>query len=85
MKNINSLIGAKIFEKYKIPIYEILKNFFLCYIYIEDYQGKFQDEKTKNKKSIYSNMIYNKYMTEHVEPNKYFYVNRGIIQKITIL
>ena len=30
-------------------------------------------------------MIYNKYMTEHVEPNKYFFVRRGIIQKITIL
>ena len=30
-------------------------------------------------------MIYNKYMTEHLEPNKYFYLRRGIIQKITIL
>ena len=26
-------------------------------------------------------MIYNKYMTKHVKPNKYFYVRRGIIQK----
>ena len=26
-------------------------------------------------------MRYNKYMTEHVEPNKYFYVRRGIIEK----
>ena len=26
-------------------------------------------------------MIYNKYMTEHVESNKYFYVRGGIIQK----
>ena len=26
-------------------------------------------------------MRYNKYFTEHVEPNKYFYVRRGIIQK----
>ena len=26
-------------------------------------------------------MSYNKYMTEHVESNKYFYVRRGIIQK----
>ena len=48
---------------------------------MEDYQGKFQDEKNKNKKIIYSNMIYNKYMTEHIEPNKYLYVRRGIIQK----
>ena len=46
--------------------------FFLCYIYMEDYQGKFQDGK-KNKDIIYSNMGYNKYMTEHVKPNKYFY------------
>ena len=30
---------------------------------------------------IYSNMGYNKYMNEHVEPNKYFYVRRGIFQK----
>ena len=63
-------------------MYEIQKNFFfLCYIYMEDNQGKFKDGKNKNKKIIYSNMIYNKYMTEHVEPNKYFYVRRGIIQK----
>ena len=41
--------------------------FFLCYIYMEDNQGKFQD----GKKMISSNMGYNKYMTEHVEPNKY--------------
>ena len=55
--------------------YEIQKKkiFFLCYIYMEDNQGKFQDGK-KNKNIIYSNMGYNKYMTEHVEPNKYFYV-----------
>ena len=33
------------------------------------------------KNIIYSNMIYNKYMTERVEANKYFYVRRGIIQK----
>ena len=33
------------------------------------------------KNIIYSNMICNKYMTEHVEANKYFYVRRGIIQK----
>ena len=33
------------------------------------------------KRMIYSNMGYNKYMTEHVEPNKYFYVRRGIFQK----
>ena len=33
----------------------------------------------KNKNMIYSNMGYNKYMTEHAEPNKYFYVRRGII------
>ena len=26
-------------------------------------------------------MGYNKYMTEHVEPNKYFYVRGGIFQK----
>ena len=26
-------------------------------------------------------MGYNKYMTEHVEPNKYFYVRRGIFKK----
>ena len=45
---------------------------------MEDNQGKFQDEKNKNM--IYSNMGYNKYMTEHVEPNKYFYMRRGIIQ-----
>ena len=37
----------------------------------------FQD----GKKMIYSNMGYNKYMTKHVEPNKYFYVRGGIIQK----
>ena len=30
---------------------------------------------------IYSNMGYNKYMTEHVEPNQYFYVRRGILKK----
>ena len=30
---------------------------------------------------IYSNMGYNKYMTEHVEPNKYFYVRGGIFKK----
>ena len=34
----------------------------------------------KNKNMIYSNMGYNKYMTEHVEPNKYFYVRRGIFK-----
>ena len=44
---------------------------------MEDNQGKFQD----GKKIIYSNMGYNKYMTEHVEPNKYFYVRGGIFQK----
>ena len=37
----------------------------------------FQD----GKKMIYSNMGYNKYMTKHVEPNKYLYVRGGIIQK----
>ena len=47
---------------------------------MEDNQGKFQDGK-KNKKIIYSNMGYNKYMTEHVEPNKYFYVRGGIFKK----
>ena len=26
-------------------------------------------------------MGYNKYMTEHVKPNKYFYVRRGIFEK----
>ena len=26
-------------------------------------------------------MGYNKYMTEHVKPNKYFYVRRGILKK----
>ena len=35
----------------------------------------------QNKNIIYSNMRYNKYMTEHVESNKYFYVRGGIIQK----
>ena len=30
---------------------------------------------------IYSNMGYNKYMTEHFEPNKYFNVRGGIFQK----
>ena len=44
---------------------------------MEDNQGKFQD----GKKIIYSNMVYNKYITEHVEPNKYFYVGGGIFQK----
>ena len=48
---------------------------------MEDNQGKFQDGKNKDKKIIYSNMIYKKYMTKHVEPNKYFYVRGGIIQK----
>ena len=48
---------------------------------MEDNQGKFQDRKNRNKKFIYSNMIYNKYITEHVESNIYFYVRRGIIQK----
>ena len=47
---------------------------------MEDNQGKFQDGK-KNKNIIYSNMGYNKYMTEHVEPNKYFYVRGGIFKK----
>ena len=51
----------------------------MLYIYMEDNQGKFQDRKKKN--IIYSNMEYNKYMTEHVEPNKYFYVRGGIFQK----
>ena len=41
---------------------------------MEDNQGKFQGE----KKIIYSNMGYSKYMTEHVEPNTYFYVRGGI-------
>ena len=80
LKNINSLIGDTIFEKWKIHIYEIQKKIFFSMLYMEDNQGKFQDGK-KNKKIVYSNMIYNKYMTEHVEPNKYFYVRRGIIQK----
>ena len=44
---------------------------------MEDNQEKFQDRK-KNKDMIYSNMGYNKYMTEHVEPNKYFFVRGGI-------
>ena len=35
----------------------------------------------KNKNMIYSNMGYNKYMTEHVKPNKYFYLRRGIFKK----
>ena len=26
-------------------------------------------------------MVYNKYMTKHVKPNKLFYVRGGIIQK----
>ena len=30
------------------------------------------------KNIIYSNMGYSKYMTEHVKPNKYFYVRGGI-------
>ena len=42
---------------------------------LENFQNK------ENKNIIYSNMIYNKYMTEHVEFNKYFYVRGGIIQK----
>ena len=42
---------------------------------MEDNQGK------KKKNIIYSNMGYNKYMTEHVKPNKYFYVSRGIFKK----
>ena len=54
--------------------------FFLCYIYMEDNQGKCQDGR-KNKNIICSNMEYNNYMTEHVEPNKYFYIRKGIIQK----
>ena len=33
------------------------------------------------KNIIYSNMGYNKYMTENVEPNKYFYVRGRIFQK----
>ena len=44
---------------------------------MEDNQGKFQDE----KKIIYSNMGYSKYMTENVEPNKYYYVRGGIFKK----
>ena len=47
---------------------------------MEDNQGKFQDGK-KNKNIIYSNMGYNKHMTEHVEPDKYFYVRGGILKK----
>ena len=42
---------------------------------MENNQGKFQDEK---KNIIYSNMGYSKYITEHVEPDKYFYVRGGI-------
>ena len=30
-------------------------------------------------------MTYNKYMTEHVEPNKYFYIRGELFKKITIL
>ena len=44
---------------------------------MEDNQGKFQD----GKKMIYSNMGYNKYMTKHVKPNKYFYARGGIFKK----
>ena len=47
LKNMNFLIGGKIFEKYEFPIYEIQKNFFLCYIYMTDELENFQDKKTK--------------------------------------
>ena len=40
----------------------------------------------KNRNIIYSNMGYNKNMTEHVESNKYFYIRGGNYSKnITIL
>ena len=55
------------------------KNFFLCYIYGR--QPRKISRWKKNKNIIYSNIGYNKYMTEHVEPNKYFYVRGGIFQK----
>ena len=47
LKNIKSLIGDTIFEKLKNPYFmkSKKKNFFLCYIYMEDNQGKFQDGK----------------------------------------
>ena len=56
--------------------------FFLCYIYIYIWKTTKENFKMeKNKNIIYSNMGYNKYMTEHVEPNKYFYVRGGILKK----
>ena len=66
-------------KKYKIDIYEIQKNIsFLYYIY-----GRQPRKFSRWKKNIIcTSMIYNKYMTEHVESNKYFYIRGGgIIQK----
>ena len=49
LKNTNSLIRDKIFEKCEIYIYDIQRNIFFyaiyIYIYMEDNQGKFQDVK----------------------------------------
>ena len=49
LKNINSLIGDKIFEKWKIYIYEIQKKFFfsMLYIYVTGELENFQDKKIK--------------------------------------
>ena len=53
----------------------------MLYIYIYGRKPRKISRWKKNKNMIYSNMGYSKYMTEHVEPNKYFYVRGGIFQK----
>ena len=82
LKNIKSLIGDTIFEKLKNPYFMTSKKkifFYAIYIW-KTTKENFKMEK-KNKNIIYSNMGYNKYMTEHVEPDKYFYVRGGILKK----
>ena len=67
------MTSKKKFFFYAIYIY--------IYIYIFIYIWKTTKVNFKMKKMIYSNMGYNKYITEHVEPNKYFYVRWGIFEK----
>ena len=57
------------------------KNIFFYAIYIYGRQPRKISRWKKNKNMIYSNMGYNKYMTEHAKPNKYFYVKGGIFKK----
>ena len=69
----------------KNPYFMKSKKKFFSMLYIYGRQPRKISRWKKNKNIIYSNMGYNKYMTEHVKPDKYFYVRGGIFKKRSVL